>query len=171
MSEQTLSEKTSHTGTVLGKLAPDFSLRDQNNTPIELFRVLEEQPALLVFYPKDFTLVCTKQLCGYRDNFEEFAAFGVRLLAVSANTVESHAQFAKENDFAFTLLSDPGHVVAKTYQCRSPFMLGAVSRAIVIVNQKRFMIYRYVEPTILTHRNATELLGVLSDLRENGLLS
>ncbi|MDZ4676677.1 MAG: peroxiredoxin [Oligoflexia bacterium] len=157
-------------GTVIGKKAPDFTLKDHHGGTVTLSQVSAVAPTILAFYPGDFTPVCTKQMCNYRDNFENFIKFGVQVFGISHNDTEKHVEFAEKYDFPFLLLSDPDHLVAKSYGCTSLLMFGQVSRAVFIINTKGYILYRYVEPTILTHRNAGELVKILEDLKKNNLL-
>jgi len=73
-------------------------------------------------------------------------------------------------DFPFLLLSDPNHDVAKKYECTSVLMFGKVSRAVFIINRQGLILYRYVEPTVLTRRKADEILSIVTDLKSNNLL-
>lgn len=150
--------------------APEFALPDANGKTVSLADVLAKGPALLVFYPGDFTLVCTKQLCDYRDRFDEFKDLGIQVVGISANPPTSHARFAKRYAFPFKLLTDEESKVAKAYNCTSAYMLGRVSRACFIVNKQGVIVYRYVEPTILTRRNSGELLEILRRLRADKLV-
>ncbi|MEZ4751899.1 MAG: peroxiredoxin [Bdellovibrionota bacterium] len=157
-------------GQIVGKKAHDFCLTDQDGAQVQLSHVLKNASVLLVFYPSDFTIVCTRQLCNYRDNMQSFQDLGIQVLGISSNPRESHRQFADKYNFNFSLLSDPNHLIADQYDCRSVLMLGGVSRAVVIINQQGFVLYRYVEPTTLTHRKADQLLAVIRDLSANKLL-
>jgi len=157
-------------GSVQGRRAPSFRLPDQQGRILELGVLLKDGPVMLVFYPGDFTPVCTKQLCNYRDHMGRFAHFGVQVVGISGNSVQSHGEFAEQYEFGFPLLSDPDRTAAKAYGCTSLLMLGGVSRAVCIVNRKGILLYRYVEPTSLTRRRADELVQVLEDLQSNALL-
>lgn len=157
-------------GTAVGKKAPDFTLPSHNGTSVVLSEELKLGPVMLVFYPGDFTPVCTRQMCNYRDSLLDFEKLGVRILGISTNNSESHQKFAQEFDLPFRLLSDPGHRVAKMFECTSLLMLGRVSRAVVIINNQGVILYRYVEPTSLTRRKSEELLKILQDLESNKLL-
>jgi peroxiredoxin Q/BCP len=137
---------------------------------VTLSNLLAEGPLLLVFYPGDFTPVCTRQLCNYQDFASEFDKYGIKIVGISTNQVKSHAAFAEKYKFSFSLLSDPEKTVAKKYGATSFIMFGAVSRAVFIINQKGVILYRYVEPTSLTRRKADELLGIINDLKVNNLL-
>ena len=155
---------------ILGLEAPNFELSDQTGKTVSLHSVLKEGPVMLVFYPGDFTMVCTKQLCNYRDHWSDFKGFGIQVVGVSANTTQDHARFAEEFKFPFLLLSDPKKQVAKAYGCTSLLMFGGISRAVFLISKDGVGRYRYVEPTILTRRKASELIGIIADLRARELL-
>jgi thioredoxin-dependent peroxiredoxin len=157
-------------GTVIGKKAPEFELLDHEGHKTVLSETLQKSPVLLAFYPGDFTPVCTKQLCNYKDSIREFQEFGLEILGISSNTIERHKEFEAKYEFPFKLLSDPNGKIAKAYGCTSRLMFGNLSRAVFIINKMGIILYRYVEPTILTRRKAEELIGILQDLRTNGIL-
>lgn len=157
-------------GLILGNKAPDFCLKNQNGNSVSLRDLLSKGTTLLAFYPGDFRLVCTEQLCNYRDNLDKFKEYGVHIAGISDNPPDAHAEFAKQFGFEFELLSDPGKAVAKTYGCTSLLMFGGISRAIFVVNKTGHAVYRYVEPTVLTRRKAGELLEALRALKERGII-
>lgn len=157
-------------GKVIGKKAPDFTLKDHKGGNVTLSQVMTKAPTLLAFYPGDFTPVCTKQLCTYRDRIEDFNKFNVQIFGISANTSSSHAEFVRKYDFPFLLLSDPNKLVAKAYDCTSILLLGRISRAVFILNTSGIILYRYVEPTTLTKRKPEELVAILNDLKSNNLI-
>lgn len=148
--------------------APDFTLKDQNGQDVRLADVLKQSPALIAFYPGDFTPVCTRQLCGYSENMETFRSFGVEVIGISSDSVGSHAKFAGKHGFPFALLSDPDKKVAKAYGCTSLFMLGKVSRAVFVVGKDGEILYKRVEATVVTHRSAADLREVLDGLKAAG---
>lgn len=154
----------------VGSLAPEFSLTDQHGEVVTLSRLCVDGPVLLVFYPKDFTPVCTKQLCDYRDRRSDFGNLGVQVLGISKGTTASHADFAAKYELPFRLLADDKNAVAKAYGCTSAFMLGGVSRACVLVGRDRIIRYRHIEPTAITRRSSDELLTAINDLRAQKLL-
>lgn len=158
------------TGAVIGKLAPNFELADAEGQTVSLSKWCEKGPVLLAFYPGDFSLVCTKQLCNYRDNFEKFKDFGVQVIGISANPPREHKKFEEKYAFPFPLLTDPERQVAQRFGCTSVWMMGKVSRAVFILNKNRVILYRYVEPTTITHRSSQELLGILGDLKKANLI-
>jgi peroxiredoxin Q/BCP len=65
-----------------GQLAPDFTLPDQDGTPVTLSD-LRGRRVVLYFYPKADTPGCTTQACGVRDHVTEYDAAGAVVLGVS----------------------------------------------------------------------------------------
>lgn len=158
-------------GRVLGgEAAPEFSLLNQNNERVELKQLLGNQALLIVFYPGDFTPVCTKQLCSYRDSLRDFKALGVNIVGISKNSPEEHAEFAKKYHFEFDLLSDQNREIQRRYGATSLFLLGGGTRAVYVISKNGRIIYRYIEPTPITHRKAKDLLLVLEDLKNNKII-
>src|ERR1700685_2343144 len=66
-----------------GDTAPSFEGTDQNGKDFKLADLAGKKMVLLYFYPKDFTGGCTKEACGFRDGFEEFATNNVEIVGVS----------------------------------------------------------------------------------------
>lgn len=97
-----------------GDPAPDFELTDQsgNTHRLEDYR---GQWVLLYFYPKDDTPGCTKQACGFRDDFAALGQLGLTILGISLDDEKSHGEFARKFNLPFALLSDRGGKVAHRY--------------------------------------------------------
>ena len=85
--------------------APAFAHPDQAGTMRSLSDFAGSY-TLVYFYPKDDTPGCTKEACVVRDMYGEFERLGVRVIGISADSVESHAKFAEKYQLPFTLLSD-----------------------------------------------------------------
>ena len=149
-----------------GNKAPDFSLYNENNTLIKLSQLLKIAPVMVVFYPEDFTWICTKQLCAYQEAKETFKKFGILLVGISPNTIGDHIKFKDAYKFDFHLLSDPQNDVYKNYGLTSLFKLGGNSRANFIINCDGTILYRHVEATRATFRKVDELVAVLNKLNE-----
>jgi peroxiredoxin Q/BCP len=164
-------DTTKQYGGAVGSRAPDFSLIDQDGKEVTLQSLFMESSLLIVFYPGDFTLVCTKQLCNYQDHLESFKSVGVQVVGVSSNSKESHKRFSEEYRFQFPLLHDPKGVTAKSYGCSSLLMMGGMSRAVFIINPSGHIVYRYVEPTVLSRRKSGELLAIIENLKITGMLT
>src|SRR5262249_21481329 len=97
----------------VGEQAPDFELQGTDG-PFKLSDHRGERVVLL-FYPGDNTMVCTKQFCSYRDRPEAFAALGATVVGISAQDVDSHEQFTEKHKLNVPLLADRGGEVAKLF--------------------------------------------------------
>lgn len=118
----------------VGSLAPDFTLKDQNNQDVTLSGFKGAKNVLLVFYPLAFTGVCEGELCGVRDNLSAYQSDDVQVLTVSVDSVFTHKVWADKEGFDFPLLSDfwPHGGLAETY--------GVFDEAKGIANRGTFVI-------------------------------
>lgn len=106
----------------LGDTAPDFEFTDANG-PTSLRACLAGGPVVLYFYPADFTPVCTKEACMFRDLHGDLVSRGVRVLGVSPQSEESHQQFRAKHTLPFTLISDPDRRIIRAYRAGGMFGL------------------------------------------------
>jgi peroxiredoxin Q/BCP len=97
-----------------GDKAPAFSLKNTNGETVKLSDFKGRKVALF-FYPKDMTPGCTKEACGFRDDYAELKRRGVEVVGVSADNQASHQKFTEKYELPFTLLSDPDHWVMEKY--------------------------------------------------------
>ena len=97
-----------------GAKAPDFKLQDQKGEWHTL-KQYKGKWVVLYFYPKDETPGCTTQACELRDNIFAFRKVNAVILGVSADTVDSHKEFAKNHSLPFDILADPNKEVIKKY--------------------------------------------------------
>jgi peroxiredoxin Q/BCP len=100
-----------------GQKAPDFSLKSQNGSEISL-KDFPGKTLVIFFYPKDGTMICTKEACAFRDNIGSFQELGAEVIGVSSDDTESHSGFAREHGLSYPLLSDPGGQVAKLFEVK-----------------------------------------------------
>ena len=97
-----------------GDVAPDFTLPDQDGTPVSLsgFR---GAPVVVYFYPADDTPGCTTEACGFNDNLARFQAAQVAVIGISPDGDASHQRFRTKYGLRFPLLSDPDHTTMERY--------------------------------------------------------
>lgn len=69
---------------------------------------------VLYFYPKDSTSGCTKEACQFRDNYSRLLKKAV-VVGVSPDSIKSHLNFQKAQNLNFILLSDPDHILSKSF--------------------------------------------------------
>jgi glutaredoxin-dependent peroxiredoxin len=98
----------------IGQVAPDFTLSDSENNPVTLSG-LKGKNVLLLFYPKAFTRVCTKELCDVRDNIARYQSVNASVFGISVDPVNALAQYKEEYHYNFQLLSDIDKEVSLAY--------------------------------------------------------
>jgi len=99
-----------------GEKAPDFELKNQQGELCTLYEFLEKGPVVLYFYPKNETRGCTAEACSFRDSYEDFKEAGAEVIGVSADSIDSHRDFAENHRLPFQLLSDPGRKIHSLYK-------------------------------------------------------
>ncbi len=97
-----------------GKPAPNFTLTDAEGKTVSL-QDFAGKDVILYFYPKDDTPGCTKEACGFRDNWKTLAKANAVVLGVSADSGASHQKFIAKYKLPFPLLSDPDRKVMQKY--------------------------------------------------------
>lgn len=107
----------------VGQKAPSFILKDKNGVEFDLANFLGEKHFVIYFYPKNGTPGCNKEACAFRDNYEAFTDAGAEVIGISADSIQSHANFASKRQLPFVLLSDPDLKVHGLYDV-SPSLFG-----------------------------------------------
>ncbi len=97
-----------------GDPAPDFTLPDQEGTPVRL-RDFRGKKVLLYFYPRAMTPGCTTQSCAVRDALPDLAEHNAVALGISPDTPERQKRFDEKHGLGFPLLSDPEFKTAEAY--------------------------------------------------------
>lgn len=123
---------------MINKTAPNFKLKDQNGIEFELYANLN-QKVLLVFYPKDNSAVCTKQLNDYNRNLSELNALGMRVVGINIENAKSHTMFCENLKLNFILLSDVDKAVSRLYNAVNIF--GINKRKIIFINTDKKILF------------------------------
>ena len=87
-------------------MAPSFELTASDGRKISSEGLRGQKNLVLYFYPADFTPVCTKETCGFRDAYQELSGQDTEVVGVSVDSTESHARFAEKYNVPFPLVSD-----------------------------------------------------------------
>ncbi len=97
-----------------GDQAPAFSAETNGGTRVALSDFAGRH-VVLYFYPKDDTPGCTKEACGFRDQWSAFKKRGAVILGVSTDPVKAHDKFVAKFDLPFPLLADVGKEIVQAY--------------------------------------------------------
>jgi thioredoxin-dependent peroxiredoxin len=137
----------------VGDAAPDFELPGTGGKTYRLSDY-RGRKLVLAFYPGDFTAVCTKQFCSYRDNAERLDKLGADVLGISPQSVSSHERFTEEKRLNVPLLADEDKSVARAYGVLAGPM---VRRAIFVIDEEGVVRHRKVTLAGLTYESVDDL--------------
>ncbi len=145
---------------VVGEQAPDFELPGTEGP----FRLSEHrgERVVLLFYPGDNTMVCTKQFCSYRDRAEDFSALGATAVGISAQDLDSHEAFVAKHSLNVPLLADVGGEVAKLYSAWGGPL--GTKRAVIVIDEQGVVRHRHDHRLGLDYQSVDELRSVLDAL-------
>ncbi|MGH1576981.1 peroxiredoxin [Planktotalea sp.] len=97
----------------VGEKAPEFSLSASGDQTLSLADA--NCPVVLFFYPRDDTPGCTKEAIGFTDLSADFAAIGVKVWGISADSIKSHEKFITKHGLSMPLLADTDNAVSEAY--------------------------------------------------------
>lgn len=128
--------------------APDFSLPDQQGSQHTL-KEYAGKWLVLYFYPQDETPGCTEEACAFRDGREDLVAANAEVVGVSADTTESHKEFADKHSLNFTILADPEKKAIAAYKAHDE-STGRVRRITFLIDPAGRIAkeYQEVSPSI-----------------------
>ncbi len=143
----------------VGQQAPDFTLRDEDNQQVSLSS-LRGTPVVLVFYPADFSPICTNELCGIRDDFSAFEAKGAKVFGISRDSPWAHKAFQERERLKHSLLSDMKGEVARLYGCWNE-EFSIAERLTVVIDADGAISYVTHKPPLEArdHKEAVAALG------------
>jgi peroxiredoxin len=129
-----------------GTKAPDFTLPSTPDQKLSLsdFR---GRPVILVFYPEDWSPVCSDELALYQELLPEFQTYDAVLLGISVDGVWSHLAFSRDRNLQFPLLADfePKGEVSRTYQVYRA-QDGTSERALYVIDPDGVVSWSFVSP-------------------------
>jgi peroxiredoxin len=131
-----------------GSPAPDFSLLDQDGQKVSLSDY-RGRTLVLVFYPSDFSPVCTDQLSVYQEVLPQIEEAGAHLVGISVDGAFCHRAFREHQGLTMPLLADfhPKGEVAKAYGVWSQEH-GVAGRALVMVDPQGVVQWSYLSPPL-----------------------
>jgi peroxiredoxin Q/BCP len=138
----------------VGAPVPALKKVAHDGTEIDLTS-LQGKPMLVYFYPKDDTPGCTKEACAFRDVWSRYEEAGVRLVGVSADSNESHREFAEEHKLPFPLIADEDLAWASAFGVDTTLGMTNRDSFLIGADGKVAKVYRGVDPGV----HADEVLG------------
>jgi len=152
----------------VGSSAPNFTLRVADSAGIRAEPVtlseLRGRIVVLAFYPADRTSGCTAELTKFRDEYARIFGPEIVVLPISVDSLDTHAQWAREMKFPFALGSDPDLAVAKQYGSHVPGKATSTRTAFVIGKDGRIR-WRNLKFGALNENAYTELAAEIARAR------
>jgi peroxiredoxin Q/BCP len=141
----------------VGEQAPDFELPGTDGR----FKLSDHrgERVVLLFYPGDNTMVCTKQFCSYRDRADDFAALDATVVGISSQDLASHEGFAAKNGLNVPLLADVDKQVAKAYSAFSSRL--GTKRAVIVIDEQGVVRHRHDHLLGLDYQSVDDLKAAL----------
>ena len=148
----------------IGQPAPGFALKNAAGDTVQLAD-FAGTPVLVVFYPFTFTGVCEGELCRLRDDYREFEAAGVQVLAISCDSRHAQRVWREQQGYQFPLLSDfwPHGAAATAYGVFNE-TLGCAMRASFLVGADGTVVDTFATDDLGTAREAARYTEALSKL-------
>ena len=148
-----------------GTLAPDFALPSTPDQRLSLAE-LRGRPVILVFYPEDWSPICSDQLGLYQQLLPEFQRFNAELVGISVDGIWSHLAFAKDRNLHFPLLADfePKGEVSRAYQAYRAED-GTSERALYVLDGDGVVHWSYISP-VGVNPGADGILRALESLEQ-----
>ena len=146
----------------VGERAPDFTLPRADGTPFRLSDAVRRGVVVLYFYPKDETMGCVAEACAFRDQYDVFTEAGAEVVGVSADSGDSHRQFAAHHRLPFLLLTDADGAVRKLYGVGKA--LGILDGRITYVIDTQGVVRHVFASRLLPTRHVAEALAIVRRL-------
>ncbi len=169
---------SSHPSVSVGTLAPDFDLpcvsMDATGPTRLSLSSFRGRWLVLVFYPRDFSLVCPTELTALSNRTEEFGQCGADILGVSVDSIESHERWLRTptahrgvDGLNFPLASDEDGVVSRAYGVYLEPQHVSL-RGLFLIDPNGVLQYQAVH-NLSVGRRSDDILRVLSALQTGGL--
>jgi len=146
----------------VGERAPDIEATDQHGRPFRLADALEKGPVVLYFYPKDFTPVCTREACLFRDAYEDLTDVAGDIVGVSLDAPDTHRRFAERHQLPFPLLADEGKRIAKRFGALQLF--GLMTKRVTFVIDRDGIVRGVFHHELSADKHLAEVRKILERL-------
>ena len=150
----------------VGQKAPDFKLMNEKREEVTLSSQ-KGHPVVLAFFPAAFTGVCTKELCTFRDSMAKLNSAHAQVYGISVDTSFSLAEFKKQQNLNFPLLSDFNKEVIQAYGVFNPDMIGLkgiAKRSTFVIDKDGVVRYAEILEDARNEPNYDKVFDALSKL-------
>ncbi|CCK71160.1 thioredoxin peroxidase DOT5 KNAG_0G01020 [Huiozyma naganishii CBS 8797] len=148
----------------IGDEIPDLTLVDQEGELVSLTEVASNNKILVIFaYPRASTPGCTRQACGFRDNYAELKKHAA-VYGLSADTVASQKKFQTKQNLPYNLLSDPKREFIGVLGAKKTSQSGIIRSYWIFFNGKLRIKKIKVSPEASVAESKAEVLELVKEL-------
>jgi peroxiredoxin len=145
-----------------GSPAPDFTLPSTAGTEVTLSK-LRGKNVLLAFFPLAFTSVCTKEMCAFTDDSDQFRDAETVVLPISVDSIPTLKEFKAKEHLSVDLLSDFKREVSRLYGTLLEDTFFS-NRAYVLLDREGIVRWAFAEDAPSSRRENPEILQRLRAL-------
>lgn len=138
-------------------------MNDDEGNLIQLSSFQNEQILVCYFYPKDHTPGCTLEACEFRNEWQGFEKYNVKVFGISADGEKSHQRFKAKHKLPFSLLSDKNHVAEKAFGVPRN-LFGLLPGRVTFVIDKQGVIQHVFDSALHATRHPHEALKIIRTL-------
>ncbi len=149
----------------VGDKAPGFTLVD-TELKMRSLDDLRERKVVLSFFVAASSPVCTKEMCTFRDSWDQISKLGAQVIGISNDGPFANKAFAEANHLNFPILGDYKSKTIRDYDILMPDLLhvkgyDAAKRSVFIVDEKGTVVYKWVSDNPLIEPNYQEIIDFL----------
>ena len=151
----------------VGVKAPDFTLPSTIGDQFTLSDHIGKENVVLSFYVFDFSPVCTKEMCSFRDGLADLEKLNTRVVGISIDSLWSHKAFAQSLNIKFPLLSDFNKEISRKYGVLYEDLRGlrgVSKRSVFAIDKEGVIRYRWVSEEPRKESNYAEIQDVLKSI-------
>jgi len=146
----------------IGDKLPSFTLKDQHGEPFLIEELIGKKAMVIFFYPKDFTPGCIREVCSFRDQYEDFTDLGAAVIGISGDSTNSHNKFIEKYKLPFTLLSDASKEVRRLFGVKAS-LFGLLPGRVTFVIDKTGIVRHVFENQFGAEKHIEESIKYLKD--------
>jgi peroxiredoxin Q/BCP len=146
----------------VGDVAPNFTLPGTDGKTHTLADYKGKE-VVLAWYPAAFTGGCTAECKSFRDSGATITKFDLAYFMASVDTPEKNADFAKQEEANFPMLSDPAKKTAMAYGVVPATGMGVAKRWTFYIGPDGKI--QYIEKMVNTSTAGQDLAAKLQELK------
>lgn len=160
---------------LVGRPAPDFTAAAVlgSGEIVDSFNLKEAiagKPAVIFFYPLDFTFVCPSELLAFDHRYNDFKERGVEVIGISIDSQFSHNAWRNTpvdqggiGAVKYTLVADVKHTICQDYDVEHPDA-GVAFRGSFLIDKEGVVRHQVVNDLPLG-RNVDEMIRMVDALQ------